>query len=177
MRFNNKRLLVLPVSIALVVITGCTSASPSISSPLPTSVSVTVATQSPTLAPVPSQATPAITPSLNTIDIVSHLVLGPYLVDGRGMTLYYTVSDQPGYSNLPDESLSAWPVFYAEKALVPPSLNPADFGIYTRDTNVKQTTYKGYPLYYFFQDVKAGDTLGNKLNGVWFVINPGNFQR
>jgi predicted lipoprotein with Yx(FWY)xxD motif len=91
------------------------------------------------------------------------------------MTLYYTVSDRPAYSNLPDETLSVWPVFYVPNILVPPPLNAADFGTYTRDNNVKQTTYKGYPLYYFFQDKIAGDTFGNKLGGVWFIVNPDNF--
>ena len=91
------------------------------------------------------------------------------------MTLYYTVSDRPAYSNLPDETLSSWPVFYVPNILVPLSLNASDFGIYTRDNNVMQTTYKGYPLYYFFQDKTTGDTLGNTLGGVWFVVNPDNF--
>ena len=176
MKINYKILLILPVSIALVVITGCTTVSPIISSPVPTSLSVTVATRSPTINPAPIEPTPATTPLINTVDIAAHLVFGHYLVDGRGMTLYYTVSDQPGYSNLPDEILSAWPVFYVENNIVPPSLNASDFGTFTRDNNVKQTTYKGYPLYYFFQDIKAGDTSGNKLNGVWFIVNPDNFQ-
>ncbi len=91
------------------------------------------------------------------------------------MTLYYTVSDRPGYSNLPDETLSVWPVFYVSSFAVPQALNAADFGTYTRDIGVKQTTYKGYPLYYSFQDKSSGDTFGNKAGGVWFVVNPGNF--
>jgi predicted lipoprotein with Yx(FWY)xxD motif len=92
------------------------------------------------------------------------------------MTLYYTTSDQPNYSNLPDGTLSSWPVFYVADIIVPPALNAADFNTYTRDGNVKQTTYKGYPLYYFFQDKKAGNTFGNKLSGVWFVVDINNFN-
>jgi predicted lipoprotein with Yx(FWY)xxD motif len=91
------------------------------------------------------------------------------------MTLYYTVSDRPNYSNLPDGTLSSWPVFYVANIVVPPSLSLSDFGTFTRDGNVKQTTFRGYPLYYFFQDNKAGNTFGNKLGGVWFVVNPDNF--
>jgi predicted lipoprotein with Yx(FWY)xxD motif len=177
MKIYYKRLLILLVSIALVIITGCATASPLISTPAPTSVSVTVATQSPTVVPVPVETTPALTPSLNTVNIAPNLLFGNYLVDGRGRTLYYTLSDKPNYSNLPDEALSSWPVFYIGNILVPPSLNTAEFGTYTRDNNVKQTTFRGYPLYYFFQDLKAGDTLGHKLNGVWFIINPDSFQR
>lgn len=125
--------------------------------------------------PTTPAPTPTTTPSLYTINIASKAIIGKYLVDGRGMTLYYTVSDRPAYSNLPDETLSSWPVFYVPNILVPLSLNASDFGIYTRDNNVMQTTYKGYPLYYFFQDKTTGDTLGNTLGGVWFVVNPDNF--
>jgi len=134
----------------------------------------------PTITPTPTPtATPALTttptPSPYTINIVSKAIIGNYLVDNRGMTLYYTVSDRPGYSNLPDETLLVWPVFYVPNNIVPPSLNTSDFGPYTRDNNVRQTTYKGYPLYYFSQDKLPGDTLGNKAGGVWFVVNPDSF--
>jgi predicted lipoprotein with Yx(FWY)xxD motif len=88
------------------------------------------------------------------------------------MTLYYTVSDGPAYSNLPDETLLVWPVFYVLDVLVPSSLNASDFSTYTRDNSAKQTTYKGYPLYYYSQDTAPGDTLGDKAGGVWFVVNP-----
>ncbi len=145
--------------------------------PTPTLTPLPVPTSSPTPTPAPTPTpvpTPTPTPSPYTINIASKAIIGNYLVDGRGMTLYYTVSDRTNYSNLPDETLSVWPPFYVSNIIVPPSLNAANFGTYTRDNNVKQTTYKGYPLYYFFQDKAAGDILGNKLGGVWFVINPDN---
>jgi len=88
------------------------------------------------------------------------------------MTLYYTTSDRPAFSNLPDQTLTVWPAFYTSNISIPASLNAADFGTYTRDNNVKQTTYKGYPLYRFTQDKVPGDTLGNKQGGVWFVVLP-----
>jgi len=34
-----------------------------------------------------------------------------------------------------------------------------------------QTTYNGYPLYYFFKDIKAGDINGQKVKNVWFVVD------
>jgi hypothetical protein len=54
------------------------------------------------------------------------------------MTLYYTVSDRPNYSNLPDETLSTWPVFYVTDYRLPSLLNVSDFGSYTRDNNITQ---------------------------------------
>jgi predicted lipoprotein with Yx(FWY)xxD motif len=124
-------------------------------------------TPSSTPKPAPSPTPP---PVSYTVNVASSALTGNYLVDGRGIALYYTTSDKPGYSNLPDETLSSWPVFYVPNVVVPPSLSPSDFGTYIRDNKAKQTTYKGYPLYYFFQDKSAGNTFGNKLGESWFVV-------
>ncbi len=163
------RFVLLGVAVlAVLAAVGCTSNSV----PTPTTPTIT-----PTPIPTPPTPTPTPvpTPSPYTINIASKALIGNYLVDGRGMTLYYTVSDRTNYSNLPDETLSVWPPFYVSNIIVSPSLNAADSGTYTRDNNVRQTTYKGYPLYYFFQDKTPGDTLGNKAGGVWFIVNPDKF--
>jgi len=152
--------------LAVLAAVGCTS----------NSVPTTTAPTSTPTTPVPTSTPPTTPiPGPYTVHVASKPLIGNYLADPRGRTLYYTVSDRPGYSNLPDEALSSWPVFYVADIIVPPSLNLADFGTFTRDNNVKQTTYRGYPLYYFIQDKIAGDTFGNKLGGVWFVVNPDNF--
>ena len=39
-----------------------------------------------------------------------------------------------------------------------------------------QTTFMGYPLYYYIKDKAPGDTTGQGVNSVWFVVNPGNFH-
>jgi predicted lipoprotein with Yx(FWY)xxD motif len=188
--------LLVCVMLALLLVMGCKTNStpaptPTASSIVPastiTSVPITTATSIPATSSSPV-STPPITqpptspvisstiPSQYSIHIASKANAGNYLTDPRGRTLYYTTSDRPGYSNLPDETLGNWPVFYVADIVVPPSLNAADFGTYTRDNKAKQTTFRGYPLYYFVQDIKAGDTFGNKLAGVWFVLDPGNFQ-
>ena len=98
--------------------------------------------------------------------------MGNYLVTSGGLAVYYTTSDRPNYSNLPDETLTSWPVFYVATITVGPGLNAADFGTYTRDSGKKQTTYKGYPLYLSTLDRSPGDSFGDKLGGVWFVVKP-----
>lgn len=35
--------------------------------------------------------------------------------------------------------------------------------------------FRGYPLYYFAGDAKAGNTNGHALKDIWYVIDPGNF--
>jgi predicted lipoprotein with Yx(FWY)xxD motif len=142
------------------------------SSPISSTPSISaLPDQTPSSTPKPASS-PAPSPAAYTVNVSSSTLIGDYLVDGRGITLYYTTSDKPGYSNLPDETLSTWPVFYVSGIVVPPSLKASDFGTYNRDSKVKQTTYKGYPLYYFFQDKATGTTLGNRLGDVWFVVNP-----
>ncbi len=106
-----------------------------------------------------------------TANIANKPSIGDYLVDGRGMTLYWTSSDAPNFSNLPDETLTSWPVFYVSNTQVPAPLNPSDFGTYTRDNGMPQTTYKGYPLYHSILDTAPGNTNGNNL-GNWFVVAP-----
>ena len=117
------------------------------------------------------------TPEPKPVDTIKVLQTpsGNILVDSQDRTLYFTISDKPDFSNLPDELLSAWPTFYASTISVSASLNAADFGIYVRDNEVKQTTFKGYPLYYFYEDKAPFDTRGNKLGGVWFVVDPTQF--
>jgi predicted lipoprotein with Yx(FWY)xxD motif len=155
----------------LLVLNGCT-APEAISTPAPSS------TPEETVTPAPgpdTTSTPSSDSTSYTVKIASKAGVGNYLVDGRGMTLYYTISDRPNYTNLPDEMLTSWFVFYVTGIVVLPDLKVSDFGTYMRDSNIRQTTYKGYPLYYFYQDKIAGDTFGNKQGSVWFVVNPDNF--
>lgn len=90
-----------------------------------------------------------------TIMIANNSYLGTYLADSRGMTLYHLTSDQG--KNMSTCTTAAckesWPLFYNATIRVPPNLNSNDFGSITTNGN-KQTTYKGWPLYYFIEDKK-----------------------
>jgi hypothetical protein len=50
-----------------------------------------------------------------------------------------------------------------------------DFGTIKRDDGQMQATYKGWPLYYYIKDQVSGETAGQGVGGVWFVVNPTNF--
>jgi len=130
----------------------------------------------PTPSPAPSSS-PASTPAhlAYTINIASKAGIGDYLNDGKGMTLYYFAKDSVGKSTATASVIANWPVFNAANFFVPSQLNAADFGTITRDDGLKQTTYKDWPLYYYVKDQVAGDTSGQSLNNVWFVINPAGF--
>jgi predicted lipoprotein with Yx(FWY)xxD motif len=93
-----------------------------------------------------------------------------YLTDSAGMTLYYYTMDANGQSACYGKCASAWPIFYAENTTVSGALSAADFGTITRTDGTKQTTYKGWPLYYWFKDKKAGDMTGEGVGKVWYVL-------
>jgi len=92
-----------------------------------------------------------------------------YLTDSKGMTLYYFTLDTDGQSACYGPCEQHWPVFYAKDVMVSSDLNAADFGTITRKDGSKETTYKGWPLYYWSQDKNPGDMSGEGVGGVWFI--------
>jgi len=87
------------------------------------------------------------------------------LLDDKGMTLYVFKNDTKNVSNCSGECEVKWPVYYNE------SLIDNGFSSIKRADWKMQTTYNGYPLYYFFKDIKAGDINGQKVKNVWFVVD------
>lgn len=101
--------------------------------------------------------------------------LGQTLTGANGKTLYFFAGDADGKTgcNAP-ECLTNWYTYYADKAAlkVGTGLTATDFSEITRADGRLQTTYKGWPLYYFKNDAKAGDVLGDKVGNAWFVAKP-----
>jgi predicted lipoprotein with Yx(FWY)xxD motif len=93
-----------------------------------------------------------------------------YLTDSKGMTLYYYTLDTTGQSACYGGCAKAWPVFYSPSISVASSLDASDFGAITRTDGSMQTTYKGWPLYYWFKDAKPGDMTGEGVQKVWYVL-------
>ena len=124
--------------------------------------------------PASAPAQTSAPPSAPTVTTMNKADLGDYLVDGKGMTLYYFTKDTVGKSNASAPVIANWPIFYAAEVVVPSNLKASDFGAITGFNGQRQTTYKGWPLYYYIKDLKAGDTTGQGVGGVWYVINPQN---
>jgi predicted lipoprotein with Yx(FWY)xxD motif len=101
--------------------------------------------------------------------------LGNYLVDENGKTLYWFTKDSVNQSACSGDCIKAWPAFSASTIVVPSAMSADDFGTITRADGTMQTTYKGYPLYYWFKDMKRGDTTGQDVGKVWYVIDPARF--
>jgi predicted lipoprotein with Yx(FWY)xxD motif len=124
-----------------------------------------------TTTPAP---TPASTPVPDTVRVATSPQYGSILVDSGGKTLYYFTKDIPGNgtSACYNQCVVIWPVFRAEQLRVSPPLNSADFGEITRTTGEKQTTFKGWPLYYYQGDTAPGETKGYGINQAWYLLSP-----
>ena len=99
----------------------------------------------------------------------------PYIVDFAGRTLYTFKKDAKNTNNFtaPDFSNDGvWPIFNMESDKIPSILSAADFGEIDVHGRM-QTTYKGWPLYYYGQDKTRGDNYGINFPaaGVWPVAN------
>jgi predicted lipoprotein with Yx(FWY)xxD motif len=101
--------------------------------------------------------------------------IGNYLTDAGGKTLYWFTKDTPGQSACAGPCVEKWPIYYREAVAPPEGLPAADFATMNRADGKPQTTFRGYPLYYWVIDANPGDTSGQGVGNVWFVIDPANF--
>lgn len=100
-------------------------------------------------------------------------ILGPILVDGKGMTLYIFTKDTADTSNCAGDCLKAWPpLIAAGKVKAEDGVNQALIGTAVMADGRTIVTYNHRPLYYWAADGKPGDTTGQGVNQVWFVISP-----
>jgi predicted lipoprotein with Yx(FWY)xxD motif len=160
----------LVVLIALTVLVSACGAQPS-SGASPYKVP---ATQAPAAAPAATQAPAAAAPSGPAhVALGKSDALGSFLVDDKGMTLYLYTKDTPNTSVCYDKCATAWPPLLTSGApLGDTGLDASKFGTTSRTDGTTQVTYNGWPLYYFAKDKQAGDTTGQKVGSVWFVVSP-----
>lgn len=112
-------------------------------------------------------------PAEASIKLTEDATFGQILTDSNGMSLYFFSRDTKDTSACTSTGcLEAWPVFYQEDIVVDAALDIDDFSTIDRADGAKQTTYKGWPLYYFAGDIDAGDTNGDRVNDVWYVAKP-----
>ena len=141
------------------------------------------ATQS---APGPSTAdtpqTPATSTSGDGSTVGSNLILGiqpdatlgDHLSAFNGMSLYTFASDSSGVSNCTGGCATTWPPYTVPTAadIHVPATITGTVGTLTRADGTVQVTYNGMPLYFYVKDTKPGDTMGQGVGGVWFVVKP-----
>jgi predicted lipoprotein with Yx(FWY)xxD motif len=109
-----------------------------------------------------------------TVQVSKDANLGDILTDGKGMTLYLFTKDQANVSNCYDQCAISWPplLIAAGKEASAGQGVTGKLGAIDRKDGSRQVTYNGLPLYYFAKDTKAGDTTGQNVGKVWFIVHP-----
>jgi predicted lipoprotein with Yx(FWY)xxD motif len=119
-----------------------------------------------------SSASAPTTPSATPVLKLSSGSSGSFLVATNGMTLYRYGEDSSGVSNCTGGCASTWPPYTVSGTLTASAGINGKLSTITRADGTKQLAYNGEALYYYGGDSKAGDTNGNGIGGVWFVVNP-----
>lgn len=108
----------------------------------------------------------------NYLQVTSTTSHGNIMTDAEGMALYFFAPDVKGESLCEGDCIANWPVFYSEDAEPGNGLDVANIGTINRSDGSSQTTYRGWPLYYFANDNQPGDVNGDGVNGLWYVAKP-----
>ena len=121
----------------------------------------------------PVQRLPRQSQAEPTISVATDAKLGKILVGDKGMTLYMFTKDEPNQSNCNADCLAKWPPLLTQGS---PNLgegvDAALVGSATLPDGSKIVTYNKMPLYYWVKDTKPGDTTGQGVGSVWFVVSP-----
>jgi predicted lipoprotein with Yx(FWY)xxD motif len=106
--------------------------------------------------------------------VESNADYGDILVDGEGMVLYLFTNDTTSESTCYDQCATAWPPLLTdtEDVTADAGVDAQLLGTTERNDGTMQVTYNDHPLYYFAQDAAPGDTNGQGVQDIWWVVNP-----
>lgn len=108
-----------------------------------------------------------------TVNVVDNATYGKILVNSQGMTLYLYTKDTPNTSNCYDQCATNWPpLIVSGTPTGGADIDSAKLGTTKRTDGSMQVTYNGWPLYTYISDKAAGDTTGQNVGSVWFVVSP-----
>ncbi len=108
-----------------------------------------------------------------TINIYKASDTVSFLTDSQGLSLYISLNDKPGKSNCTADCLTAWkPVLVNGRVIPGNGVVQANLGVILLPNGSRQVTYLGAPLYTYYKDINPGDTNGQGIGGVWFLVTP-----
>jgi len=64
------------------------------------------------------------------------------------------------------------PVLVDARVIAGSGVMQANLGVIVLSNGTRQVTYLGAPLYTYSKDVNPGDTNGQGIGGVWFLVTP-----
>ena len=143
--------------------------------PAPTAAPTATSAPQPTTPPQPTatSAPKPTTPPEATINVATDPKLGKILVDGKGMTLYMYTKDEANKVNCADACLKNWqPLVTQGSPVLGDGVDKALVGTAALPDGSKIVTYNKMPLYYWVKDTKPGDTTGQDVGKVWYVVSP-----
>lgn len=121
-----------------------------------------------TAAPAAPETTVAPATGGATVAVASSS-LGDILVDAEGRTLYAFTKDKGDKSACSGECATNWPALTGT-ATAGTGAQASLLSTSMQANGASQVTYDGRPLYYFAGDTKPGDTNGQAVGNVWFVV-------
>lgn len=99
--------------------------------------------------------------------------LGEILTDADGRTLYAFMNDKDGKSTCTDTCAQNWPALTVDgEPTAGEGVDDELLGTTERDDDTTQVTYNDMPLYHYAADEAAGDTNGQGVGKVWYVVGP-----
>jgi predicted lipoprotein with Yx(FWY)xxD motif len=121
-------------------------------------------------AAAPSAEASAPAPAAGATVALADSPLGKILVDASGKTLYMFEKDEGGTPSCYDDCATNWPAYTVTGTATAGDGVTAALTTVARTDGAMQVKAGEYPLYYFAADAAAGDTNGQGVGGIWFVV-------
>jgi predicted lipoprotein with Yx(FWY)xxD motif len=107
-----------------------------------------------------------------TVQLASSDQFGSILTDAQGRSLYMFEHDTTSKSTCNEGCAPTWPALTVTgQPIAGDGVDSALMGTSVRDDGTTQVTYAGHPLYMFSGDTAAGDTNGEGIGGIWFLVS------
>jgi predicted lipoprotein with Yx(FWY)xxD motif len=127
-------------------------------------------------APAPATSSaPAKTGALQVMKVAQVDGFAPFVTNEKGRTVYRFDQDKanPPTTTCVDKCAETWqPMLAPDGVEVREGIDESQVGTIERPDGGKQLTLKGWPLYYFKDDLALGQTAGQGKGGTWFAIAP-----
>jgi len=109
-----------------------------------------------------------------TVSVGGNDELGEFVVGPNGMTLYMFFNDEPPVSNCYDQCATAWPplIVGADEMPIAGEGVTGTLGTSERTDGTTIVTLNDNPLYYWWDDNLPGDSTGQGVGDVWYVLTP-----
>ncbi len=160
-----------------LVLAACTSspatpAAAPVAAPTSTAAKPAVASPSPAANAASPVASPAATPAgPAVVKVTQNPSLGAILTDAAGRTLYMFTNDKDKTSACYDQCERTWPPLLTRgQPQAGEGAATAKLSTTARRDGSMQVVYDEYPLYYYTPDTAPGDTKGQRVGNVWFVL-------